>query len=246
MKPNREDVRGWLIDHQHDQIMLRYSGVKDGERVKKYFSEYMYPTYDKRAAYAERNEFFRKIVNVYTSGRINRYLGPFGGLFKPQVEHVEKIEDLPGYLRMAVRLYDLTNELDERMVDYLCPRCESAEDLNDENYRDAFRKCSTCEERNSQVEMIVGLGEYARKIIEKGGVTDFLIETCPTIPFFSRNRFMRGVNEAIKMVKTAYRAFKSHRDSLEELRDTTLKIERDYLDAMMGRGKKKKFKGSKV
>lgn len=238
MKPNREEVRRWLIDYQHDQIMRRYSHIEEGERIKKYFSEYMYPPHDKREGYVERNEFFRKIVNVYVSGGINRFLGPFKKIYRGQVETVEKIEDLPTYLKMAVKLYDHTNELDDRMVDYLSPKLKSREDLTDETYRAAFRECSTYDERKSQVEMIIGLGEYARKMIERGGITDFMIETCPTIPLFSRTRFIRGVNDAIKMVKTAYRSFKSHRDRLEELRDTSLKIEYDYLDSMMGRKNK--------
>ncbi|MEW5946999.1 MAG: hypothetical protein AB1742_12455 [bacterium] len=229
-KIDPDDVRRWLIDYQHGQIMKRYEDAAGGERVKKYFSEFMYPPCDARDGYVERNEFFRRIVNVYVSGRLHRYLGPFGGLFRPQVEHVEKMNNLADYLIMAVKLYDLTNELDGRMVDHLCRHCSCHEHLNDDAYRAAFCACSTRDERKSQVDMIIALGEYARKIIEKGGLTDFLIETCPSIPVFSRSPFVHGVNEAIRMVKTAYRSFKSHRDRLVELRDMSLRREYAYLD----------------
>ncbi|MEW6200718.1 MAG: hypothetical protein AB1546_01995 [bacterium] len=233
MAIRREEVKKWLVNYQHDLLTARYRDVDGGDVLINLFSDYIYPTYENRSEYHRRNEFFKKLADFYTAGRVRKILGGTIIFFSPILGITRQMRDLPEYLRMAVELYDLTCELDERMVDALCESAGTSDDLCAESYEAAYRKCATYEERERQIKHLIAVGEYARDIVERGGVLDFLVENCPRVPLFMRNRYVEGINEVITLLQTTYRAFKRCKNSLNRFRDICLEREYQYLDSML-------------
>ncbi|MFA6448583.1 MAG: hypothetical protein WCX65_03860 [bacterium] len=231
---DREFVRKWLINFQHELVMKRYDSVPHGEHLRDLFVKYLYPDYAHRANYEARNELFRWAAKVYKSGKIDRLLGAANFLFHRWIEALKTEKELPFYIDAVIESYDLTCEIDEKMVDAIREMAKSEADLNMEIYKRAFNMCSTREQRYKQVENLVGAGEYAKAIIEGGGLIDFLIERLPMIPLLSRNRFVGALNEATGMIKAAYRAFKKSRGHLDDLRDTIRTLEIGFIDEMLG------------
>lgn len=225
----RESAAGWLVNHQHDRVLGRYADIDRGAKLRRLFSEYVYPTWDKREDYKFRCEFFIKIF----TGQTVRAMAPFRPLFHRQIEQIEQMDSLEDYINMIMDLYALSMELDERMVGYFCENCGSIQELNDAAYRAAFRACSTFEERRRQTDMVLALAEYARRTVERGGYIDVLVRTFPTIPIFRKNRLVRGANEMIRMAKTAYYAAKSHRADLAEFIEIIREREYAFIDSMM-------------
>lgn len=233
MALSKEKVRKWVIDYQHKTIIDRYKDIADGESLKYFFEKYVYPPYKDRDEYEKRNEFFRKLVAFYNKGKISKILGSSSFLFAPLLNMISaKMKDLPKYLEMLVELYDLSNELDERLIDTLHSTVNGDNDLTPENYKIAFKKSSTYKEREKQIEYIISLGEYARDIVQKGGIIDTLVEKCPHIPLFTKNKHVKSINEAITLVQTAYRAFKKHKNKLNYVRDICREREYKYLNSM--------------
>jgi hypothetical protein len=230
---SKEKIKKWVIDYQHDIVTERYKDVEDGEDLRYFFSRYLYPKFEQRDEYEQRNEFFRKVVNLYQQGRISKVFGTATSLFAPIITMSKKMKELPDYLKIVVELYDLTNELDERLVNELCKIVNSEDELNPENYKIAMKRSSKYEEREKQINYMIKLGEYVRDIVKKGGVLDFLIESCPKVPFFSRSKYVKNINEIITMVQTAYRAFKKTKNKLNYFRDLCLKREYEHLDSLM-------------
>jgi len=233
MAIQREEIKKWLVNYQHALLIARYEDVEGGDALTNLFSNYMYPPYEKRNEYRRRNEFFKKIIGSYATGRIRRVLGGAIVLFSPLIGMARRMKELPAYLQMVVDLYELTNELDERMVDALSEMVKTADGLNAENYEAAYRKCTTYEEREKQIKSLVALGEYARDIVEHGGMMDFLIENCPRVPLLTRNRYVEGINQAVILVQTTYRAFKSCKGQLNCFRDICLERECKYLNSIL-------------
>jgi hypothetical protein len=233
-KLDREFVRKWLINFQHDLVMNRYNCVPHGEHLRDLFVKYLYPDYAHRANYEARNELFRWAAKMYKSGKLDRVLGVTNFLFHRWLDAIKTEKELPFYIDAVIESYDLTCEIDEKMVDTIRDMARSEADLNMETYKRAFNLCSTREQRYKQVENLVGAGEYAKAIIERGGLIDFLIERLPLIPLLSRNRFIGAINEATGMIKAAYRAFKKSRGHLDDLRDTIRTLEIGFIDEMLG------------
>ncbi len=231
-KPDRETVRKWLINFQHDEVMRRYENIPHGEHLRELFVKYMYPDYEHRGDYEARNELFRWAANVYKSGKIDRLLGAASFFMSRYLDALKTEKELPFYIDAVIESYDLTREIDERMVDTLWSMIESEADLTAENYRRAYNSSSTREQRCRQMENLVYAGDYAKSIIERGGLIDFLIENLPRIPLLSRHKFVHALNEATGMVRAAYRAFKKSREHLVDLRETIRSLELGYIDDM--------------
>ncbi len=227
-KPDRETVRKWLIDFQHGEVMRRYENIPHGEHLRELFVKYMYPDYEHRDDYEARNELFRWAANVYKSGKIDRLLGAASFFMSRYLDALKTEKDLDA----VIESYDLTREIDEHMVDALWEMVASEADLNVENYRRAYNSSSTREQRCRQMENLVHAGDYAKSIIERGGLIDFLIENLPRIPLLSRHRFIHALNEATGMVRAAYRAFKRSREHLVDLRETIRGLELGYINDM--------------
>ena len=233
-KLDRELVRKWLIDFQHDQVMKRYENVPHGGRLRELFVKYMYPDYGHRAGYEARNELFRWAANAYKSGKMDRLLGAANFFLRRQIHTLKSEKDLPFYLEAVLESYDINHALDEKMTDILRDTARSEAGLNAENYKLAFRAACSHEMRYKQVQNLVSAGEYAKAIIERGGMIDFLIENLPRIPLLSRNRFVFALNETTGMIKAAYRAFKMSRGHLDDLRDTIRDTEIAAIDELLG------------
>lgn len=231
---SREAVREWLINFQHAEVMKRYEDLEHGDRFRELFTDYMYPSYANRAAYESRNEMFRWVTAAQKSGKLDRLLGAAQFFVHRYLDILKGEKDLSKYLDNVVETYDLAMKIDEMMIDYILERARSMDDLDSESYRRAYESCSTWEQRLLQIESLVESGEYAKSIIEKGGLVDFLIERIPQIPLMSRNRFVRALNEAIKMIKAAYRTFKASREHLDYIRDTIRTREIAYVESMLG------------
>jgi len=233
-KLDREFVRKWLINFQHDLVMQRYDKVPHGEHLRELFIKYMYPDYDNRAGYEARGELFRWAAKAYKSGKMDRLLGAASFFMHRHIDALKSEKDIPFYLDAVLESYDINHELDEKMTDILRDTARTEADLNMETYRRAFALTSTHDIRYRQVRNLVAAGEYAKSIIERGGMIDFLIENLPRIPLLSRNRFIFALNEAISMIKAAYRAFKMSRGYLDDLRDTIRDTEVAAVDELLG------------
>ncbi|PIU62657.1 MAG: hypothetical protein COS84_10260 [Armatimonadetes bacterium CG07_land_8_20_14_0_80_40_9] len=227
-------VKRWVINHQHDVLIERYQNIKNGDEVRAFFGKYMYPPFEERREYEERNEFFRKLAAAYNQGRLRRIFGAATALFAPLISMSEKMKELPKYLKIVVELYDLTNELDERLISALSKIAKDEKDLTPENYRTALKKTSTYEERAEQIDSMINLGGYATEIVRKGRLLNFLVESCPRLPLFAENKYVRSINETITMIKTAYRAFKHSREDLGYFQRFCEEREYEYLDYLMG------------
>jgi len=230
----RETVREWLINFQHAEVMKRYQDLEHGDRFRELFTDYMYPSYANREAYESRNEMFRWVAAAQKSGKLDRLLGAAQFFVRRYLDILKGEKDLFPNIYNVVETYDLAVKIDECMIDFLHERARSMDDLNRENYRRAYENCSTWDQRLLQIESLVESGEYAKSIIEKGGLVDFVIERIPQIPLMSRNRFVRALNEAIKMIKAAYRTFKASREHLDYIRDTIRAREIAYVESMLG------------
>ncbi len=233
---DREEVRKWLINFQHEEVMRRYAHVEHGEHLRDLFEKYMYPDFDHRAEYVARNEMFRWVSNVFKSGKMERLMGAASVFLGRHLEAIKGEKDLPKYLEAVIETYDIACRSDECMTDALLDIAHSDSDLNAENYRLVYKKCSKYEEREIQIRNLVAAGDYAKAIVERGGFLDFVIETMPRIPLLSRNRAVFAFNETVTMIKAAYRAFKKSKPHLDELSDTIQAIEFGYLNDLMKSG----------
>lgn len=226
-------VKRWVINHQHDVLIEKYQNIKNGDEIRAFFGKYMYPPFEERREYEERSEFFRKLIAVYNQGRLRKILGATTVLFAPLISMSEKMKDLPKYLKIVVELYDLTNELDERLISAFSKMAKDEKALTPENYRIALKKSSTYEERAKQIESMIDLGGYATEIVRKGRLLDFLVESCPRLPLFTENKYVKSINETIMMIKTAYRAFKHSKEDLDYFQNLCEEREYEYLDYLM-------------
>jgi hypothetical protein len=233
-KPDRETVYRWVINFQHDEVMRRYGDIGYGEKFRELFSKYMYPDYEHRGDYESRNELFRWVARVYRTGKIDRLLGAARIVFRGYIDALKGEKDIPFYLDAVIESYDIAKKMDNAITDTMWETAKSEGDLNEGNYAAAFRECSTWEERLKQIDNLVVSGEYAKKIIERGGLIDFVIERLPQIPLLTHNKFVHALNETIGMVKAAYRTFKQERGRLDTIRDTIREREIRYLEKFMG------------
>ncbi len=231
---DRETVRKWLIDFQRAEVLARYADVDYGDRFMELFKEYMYPDYDGWDAYAARNEMFRWVANVFKSGKLDRLLGAakiFVGRF---VDVMKAEKDIPRYLDAVIESYDIACEIDDGIIDMVAAAARDESDLNPEMYAEAYRECATWEQRLTQIDNLVESGEFAKQIVERGGLIDFMIEHVPLVPLLSRNKFIAALNETLKMVKAAYRAFKESRERIDEIRDEIRRREIGYVESILG------------
>lgn len=233
-QPDLETVRRWVVNYQHEEVIRRYSDLQYGESFRELFTKYMYPDYDHRADYVARNELFRWVANVYKSGRIDRLLGAARFLFRGYLDALKGEKDIPFYIDAVVESYDLSRKIDEAIAARMREAARSEAGLTPENYAAAYRECSTWEQRMKQIDNLVASGEYAKTIVERGGVIDFVIERLPQIPLLTRNKFIHALNETIGMVKAAYRTFKQERGRLDKIRDTIREREISYCEKFLG------------
>lgn len=232
MPVDETKVREWVITHQHNMVICRYRDVPEGQPLVDFFAAYLYPPVEGRRAYEERNEFFRRLANVYKRGKLRQSLGPAVVFYAPIIWLLERMKELPEYLDRVVALYDKTNELDGRVARFLAERLESEAGLTKEAYMVAMRETSTLEERRAQVEEVVEMGGYAVTLVERGGIVDVLINHAPKIPFFSGNVNVRGLNETIIMVQSGFRAFKSRKDMLRQLKELCHQREHESVECI--------------
>jgi len=216
--PN-EQLRRWVINHQHNLVVSRYADVPESQPLVDFFAKFLYPSVKNRKAYEERNEFIRTIVGFYRRGKLRKALGPAVVFYAPMIWLAERMRELPEYLQRTVDLYDRTNELDARVVAWLAERINSQEQLTPEIYDRAMRETSSVEERRAQVEEVVGIGGYAVTLVERGGIVDLILSHVPHIPFFANNIHVRGLNESITMVQAGFRAFKSRKGMLHQFKE---------------------------
>lgn len=233
MATSREKVKQWVVDYQYQVAVDRYEDIQGGEDLRIFFEKYLYPSYQDRKEYERRNEFFRTIVSLYSKGKIGKIFGGAIILFTPLLNIIsEKMKELPHYLQILIELYDLTNILDDRLIGVLHQMVNGDENLNEENYIKAYRKSSTYGERKKQVDYVVSLGEYAMEIVQKAGRVDFLVEKCPQIPFFTKNKYIKDLNETILLIKAAYHAFKHSKNKLNYIRDMVKEREYEYINSI--------------
>lgn len=225
---NSEQIHRRLVDYQHDRLLARYADLDRGARIKRYFTQYIYPPADKRADYDFRCEFFVGVLQ----GRMTRALAGFRPLFKAYLDMMGKMEPLDAHLHSVARLHELTRDLDHRMVEFLLGKCAAPLDLRDENYRLAFRETATRDERRGQTDIVVNIASYAVTVLAMGPIIDILARAVPTIPFMRRNPTVRGVNESAAMIKAAYLACKGHQAELPELIEIVRTREYAFIEEM--------------
>lgn len=230
MAIQREKVREWLINRQHDTVVGRYNDIPEGREIAGFFAKYLYPSMQDRRGYEYRNELFRKIADIYTRGKLRHELGPAWVLYAPLIWMADRIRELPQYLKRMVAIYDTTNELDGRVIDWMSEKLTSPSELTEENYAAAMRATSTLVERRAQVNEVVDIGGYAVRLVERGGIVDVIINYVPRIPFFVNNQYVRGINEAIAMVQSGFRAFKNQKGRLQEFKELCRERELTAID----------------
>ena len=228
-------VSAWLINHQNNLIVERYKDVPGGQPLVDFFAKFLYPSTEDRRAYEERNGFIRKIVEFYRRGKLRKALGPAIVVYAPMIWLAERMKELPDYLQRTVDLYDITSELDSRVVRRLCETISSPGQLNENAYRKAMRETSAFEERCRQVEEVIDIGGYAVTLVERGGIVDIILTHVPHIPFFSNNITVRGLNESLTMVQAGFRAFRSRKDQLQMFKDLCREREMAYIAEIFGR-----------
>lgn len=219
MPINEKDIWNWVINHQHSLIVSRYADVPDGQPLVDFFAKFLYPSVADRREYEERNGFIRSIVGFYRRGKLRTALGPAIVVYAPIIWLAERMKELPIYMQRIVALYDTTNELDCRMVKWLCENVETQDQLTPEIYEIAMRATSTFEERRAQVVEVIDIGGYAVTLVERGGIVDIILSHVPHIPFFANNIHVRGLNASITMLQAGFRAFKSRKEQLNQFKD---------------------------
>ena len=230
MPLDQEQVREWVVNHQHEMVVHRYDDIGDGQEIVDFFARYLYPKFEDRQAYIERNEFIRKLLKLYKHGKLSRQLGASYVIYAPMVWLADRMKELPAYLERAVALYDQAEEMDGRLVDHLCDHLDAFSQLNMDSYHEAYRAVSTHTERRAQVNEVVDVGSYAVSIVERGGIVDLILRYVPHVPFFVTNPLVRGLNESLTMVQFGFRAFKNQKHHIHELKEMVRTRELEYVD----------------
>lgn len=242
----KEKIHEWIINHQNELVVARYSDIHDGQEIVNFFAKYLYPPYRERPAYRARNEFIRRIVAIYTRGKLRQELGAAVVLYAPMIWLADRMKELPHYLQRMVGLYDEAERLDARVVEYIAGRIESIEQLDQRLYDEAYVNTATADERRSQVNSIVDVGGYAVTLVERGGIVDVILRFVPHIPFFKNNPTVQGLNESISMVQYGFRAFRNSKNRLQEFKEMCRERELEYVEAVFGEKDRPQASGSRL
>lgn len=235
MPTAESDVREWVINHQHNLVVKRYADIDEGHEIVDFFARYLYPSFADRRSYEERNEFIRRLVVIYKRGKLRKQLGAAVVLYAPLIWLADRMKELPDYLMRMVALYDRTEELDGRVVRYLCENAASASELSEDLYKRALTATATQEERRAQVNEVIDIGGYAVSLVERGGIVDLILRFVPHVPFFTNNPVVRGLNESLTMVQTGFRAFKNQGNRIQQLKELCRQRELEYTDDVYNR-----------
>lgn len=225
MEPDKQAIREWIINCQHELVVNRYVDIAEGQEIVDFFAKYLYPAFEDREEYMARNEFIRSILKIYQKGKLRKELGAAVIIYAPMIWLADRMADLPVYLGRAVALYDQAEELDSRIVDHLADH--GVVDVSLEEYEQAFRATSTLTEREAQVNEVVDVGGYAVSVVERGGIANFILRYVPRVPVFGANPTVRGLNAALTMIQAGFRAFQNQSDRIHQLKELTRQRELD-------------------
>ena len=68
-------------------------------------------------------------------------------------------------LTHAIELHNLTEELDEKLLDVLIHELGVKDSITEEQYAEAYRRCDNYDDRVRQIEMIVTIGQDLEKLV---------------------------------------------------------------------------------